>query len=342
MIKDLQHSKHINNIVQDKLKQVGREAEAADIDAVIVSQHFWPPLQGGSGEMVLHKDIQKQASTFSEIFSILKAQKSVEWKNQLGTVDIDLEFDGGKVRSFNVYPLHANLILHFQDKTQWSLSELADAVGLASSTIYDKLVYWVNQGVLKELSGQGNMDGAGVFEIIEAQDNQSSQTKYENNSRGLAEEVVSLAAQKEEQKIRIEEYVIGLLKSRGSASLSEIHNHLKVFASSDDGKKYNQTFEELANLLSSSNKIEECMDGVFQILKKEEENKNESIDHWHATEEEASGAARKMTQPLDLYNRNHVVFDYSISPGLFLNDPRSRTVIFKQRELLLEWMMQMY
>lgn len=51
------------------------------LDAVMVSQHFWPQLLGE--DMKLHPTMEKRLSEFSKAYSVIKNPRLLVWKKQV-------------------------------------------------------------------------------------------------------------------------------------------------------------------------------------------------------------------------------------------------------------------
>ena len=148
MLKDVDESKRLNVTVQSKLSDAiearsslfaggtavfqSSKERTALVDVTVVSEHFWPPLQANDG-LVLHPLAVEMMSAYNATYSVLKKPRQLQWRDQLGLVDLELEFsqplrrrredtcssDGGaadrKVLKFSVSPVHATLILYFHD-----------------------------------------------------------------------------------------------------------------------------------------------------------------------------------------------------------------------------------
>lgn len=54
---------------------------ASCLDAVMVSQHFWPQLLGD--DMRLHPSMQKRLEEFSKAYSVIKNPRLLVWKKQV-------------------------------------------------------------------------------------------------------------------------------------------------------------------------------------------------------------------------------------------------------------------
>lgn len=52
---------------------------------------------------------------FTAKYAALKASRKLQWQSKIGVVELDLEI-GGRVLSFSVSPVHANVIMLFEEK----------------------------------------------------------------------------------------------------------------------------------------------------------------------------------------------------------------------------------
>ena len=75
-------------------------------------------------------------NTFSSIFSyidqLLKGMRTLNWKTNLGLVNLDIELKD-RTLSLSVSPIHATIILHFQDKGKVSVESSQNLEGLKSN-----------------------------------------------------------------------------------------------------------------------------------------------------------------------------------------------------------------
>jgi anaphase-promoting complex subunit 2 len=114
--------------------------------------------------VTLPASVQAALDAYSARYQELKAPRKLQWKTGLGTVRLELEH-GGRSVQYAVSPIHAAIIMHFEERARWPARELADAVGAPLAVLRKKVVFWVNQGVLAESPGQ---DGAGAYHLVEA------------------------------------------------------------------------------------------------------------------------------------------------------------------------------
>ena len=126
----------------------------------------------------------------------------MEWKLNLGFVELDLEFEE-RTLSFTVSPVQATIILCFEESEKCHADTISNTVGLSLSQTRKKLAFWVTNGVLKETSKD-------MFEL----------EKEVKESGGMVVEEMDSAMVKIEQ-VREEElegytnFVMGLINQSG-------------------------------------------------------------------------------------------------------------------------------
>ncbi|KAK2636170.1 hypothetical protein Ddye_030962 [Dipteronia dyeriana] len=122
MLNDLIDSKRTNtNIKATAKKQSQTGAELGEnwvsldiLDATIISSNFWPPMQDEA--LIVPGSIDKLLSDYATRFKEIKTPRKLLWKKNLGTVKLELQFDDRAVQ-FTVAPIHAVIIVQFQDQT---------------------------------------------------------------------------------------------------------------------------------------------------------------------------------------------------------------------------------
>lgn len=107
MVRDIEDSKRLNQNVRSSLANPAAQAAAAAearagrgvenqpglggaqstcVDATIVSQQFWPPLQGE--DFTLHPKVSKDVDAFKDAYHVLRNPRSLEWNSSLGSVQV--------------------------------------------------------------------------------------------------------------------------------------------------------------------------------------------------------------------------------------------------------------
>lgn len=110
MLKDIADSKRINQ----RIKEDSEYGEKVPLSTMIVSQQFWPPFK--DEKLELHPNLQEQMKVFTTAFETLKGSRTLCWKNHLGVVNLEVELND-RVLNLSVSPVHATIMMHFQDKS---------------------------------------------------------------------------------------------------------------------------------------------------------------------------------------------------------------------------------
>ncbi|XP_048265921.1 anaphase-promoting complex subunit 2 isoform X2 [Bombus terrestris] len=225
MLKDVYDSKRIDGHIQSDASYT-LEKEHFPTSALILSAQFWPPFKE-NWKLELPKIVQDQLNKYVKAFETLKGNRTLCWKPHLGNVNLEIELKDRKL-DINVTPIHATIILHFQDKKEWALEELAEIMHAPATVLRRKITFWVSRGLLKEISND-------VFILQE-----ESSTKTKSLSDIVLEEEVesamaSASDQREEELQVFWSYIVGMLTNLDSMPLERIHQMLKMFASQGPG-----------------------------------------------------------------------------------------------------------
>lgn len=114
MLKDVADSKRITQ----HIKQDPEYSEAdVPMSAMVVSAQFWPAFK--DEKLELHLKIDTQLEKYTRAFETLKGNRTLSWKKHLGMVDLEIEL-ADRTLNLNVSPVHATILMHFQDKRKFS------------------------------------------------------------------------------------------------------------------------------------------------------------------------------------------------------------------------------
>lgn len=114
MLKDIVDSKRITQNIKQDLNLGGNND--IPMSSMILSAQFWPAFKEEKCE--LHPSIDNQMKKYTACFETLKGNRTLCWKKHLGLVDIDIELPDRTINLYSVTPIHATIILHFQDKSK--------------------------------------------------------------------------------------------------------------------------------------------------------------------------------------------------------------------------------
>ncbi|KAF0411987.1 anaphase-promoting complex subunit 2-like [Gigaspora margarita] len=150
MIKDIADSKRIDTNIYNEIsisKAVGLEnVKEAVLHGSIISKLFWPTLK--NEDFVVPKPISENMQKYENAFQILKPRRELQWLSSLGKVHVELELQD-RVLEFEVAPIYAAIIYHFQEQDTWDLRSLAEKMNIDPSKLRGKMGFWEDRGVLR-------------------------------------------------------------------------------------------------------------------------------------------------------------------------------------------------
>ncbi|CDW73691.1 anaphase-promoting complex subunit 2 [Stylonychia lemnae] len=165
MLRDIKESERIRiatrQIIEKKQNETGRhviygssELPIQNLNACIISKGYWDSIQEDDtgNQFKPPKFLQKAYDDFEAIYQSLKRIRKVNFKPQLGSVNLTLHFNNGSFK-FRVTPIQASIISLFNDKNPKTLSAdfIADQLDIKVDEVRRKVSFWVCKGVLKEI-----------------------------------------------------------------------------------------------------------------------------------------------------------------------------------------------
>uniref|UniRef100_A0A3Q2DNY0 Anaphase promoting complex subunit 2 n=1 Tax=Cyprinodon variegatus TaxID=28743 RepID=A0A3Q2DNY0_CYPVA len=149
MLKDMADSRRINSHIREEESKLSQEEQPPlALSAIILSSEFWPTLK--EEKLELPAVICQAMEAYTHRYEKLKAMRTLSWKPHLGSVTLDLELEDRTLTNLTVSPIHAAIILHFQEKSSWTLEELSSKLGAPKELVHRKLALWQQHGVLRE------------------------------------------------------------------------------------------------------------------------------------------------------------------------------------------------
>ncbi|XP_062844719.1 anaphase-promoting complex subunit 2 [Trichomycterus rosablanca] len=230
MLKDVADSRRINtNVREEEARLPEEERPAIPLSAMILSSEFWPQLK--DEKMELPSAVSKAMEAYTHRFEKLKAMRTLSWKPHLGSVTLDVELEDRTLTNLSVSPIHAAIILHFQDKSTWALEELSSALGVPQELLRRKLAFWQQHGVLHE-------ETSGHYSILE------KASARERPDRGVMlidsdeegdSNTTTQSEQREEKLQLFWAYIQAMLTNLESMTLERIHSMLRMFVATGPG-----------------------------------------------------------------------------------------------------------
>ncbi|XP_051961159.1 anaphase-promoting complex subunit 2 [Xyrauchen texanus] len=230
MLKDVADSRRINtNIREEESRMPVEEQPTLALSAMILSSEFWPQLK--EEKMELPAVISKAMEDYTHRFEKLKAMRTLRWKPHLGSVTLDVELEDRTIPNLTVSPIHAAIILHFQDKGTWTLEELSGVLGVPQEMVRRKLALWQQQGVLREEAG-------GLYTIQETSSckerTDRSVMLIDSDEEGDSN-TATQSEQREEKLQLFWAYIQAMLTNLESMTLERIHSMLRMFVAAGPG-----------------------------------------------------------------------------------------------------------
>nr|GEW34118.1 anaphase-promoting complex subunit 2 [Tanacetum cinerariifolium] len=91
---------------------------------------------------------------YAKRYHEIKTPRKLLRKKNLGQCE-ELEFED-RTLQFIVTPVHATIIMKFQEQTSWTSKSLAAAIGLPVDTLQRKVNFWISKGIVAESSSGGD------------------------------------------------------------------------------------------------------------------------------------------------------------------------------------------
>ena len=166
-------------------------------------------------------------------YEAFKGNRTLIWKNTLGLVKIEIEI-GRQMFECDVSPIHAAVIIKFQEKESWVLGELASVLKMCSFVLKKKIMYWKVQGLIKQVSTCGDEEVANeVYALVK----DSAKLNKNKNLVDIEEEMEKTEKVSEvlkENEINLYwNFTQSMLRSGGCLPLERIHAWLKLYANPD-------------------------------------------------------------------------------------------------------------
>uniref|UniRef100_A0A8C7D6S2 Anaphase-promoting complex subunit 2 n=1 Tax=Oncorhynchus kisutch TaxID=8019 RepID=A0A8C7D6S2_ONCKI len=224
MLKDVADSRRINtNIREEESRLAEEEQPPLALSAMILSSEFWPTLK--EEKMELPPLASQAMEAYTHRYEKLKAMRTLSWKPHLGLVTLDVELEDRTLTNLTVSPIHAAIILHFQDKSSWTLEELSGVLGVPQEMVRRKLALWQQQGVLKEEAG-------GRYSVLETGSSRERPERgvmlIDSDEEGDSN-TTTQSEQREEKLQLFWAYIQAMLTNLETMTLERIHSMLRMF-----------------------------------------------------------------------------------------------------------------
>ncbi|XP_076609645.1 anaphase-promoting complex subunit 2 [Chaetodon auriga] len=224
MLKDMADSRRINSNIREEESRLSEEEQPPlSLSSIILSSEFWPQLK--EEKLELPPLVCQAMEAYTHRYEKLKAMRTLSWKPHLGSVTLDVELEDRTLTNLTVSPIHAAIILHFQEKDSWTLEELSVKLGAPKELVHRKLALWQQHGVLREEAG-------GRYYVVETG---SSKEKMErgvmliDSDEERDSNTTTQSEQREEKLQLFWAYIQAMLTNLDSMTLDRIHSMLRMF-----------------------------------------------------------------------------------------------------------------
>ncbi|KAI7812855.1 anaphase-promoting complex subunit 2 [Triplophysa rosa] len=230
MLKDVADSRRINtNIREEESRLPPEEQPTLPLSAMILSSEFWPQLK--EEKMELPAVVSKAMEDYTHRFEKLKAMRTLRWKPHLGSVTLDVELEDRTMSNLTVSPIHAAIILHFQEKGTWTLEDLSGVLGVPQEMVRRKLALWQQQGVVREEAG-----GRYTIQETSSSRERSDRSVMLIDSDEEGDSNTATQSEQREEKLQLFwAYIQAMLTNLESMTLERIHSMLRMFVAAGPG-----------------------------------------------------------------------------------------------------------
>ncbi|XP_030623702.1 anaphase-promoting complex subunit 2 [Chanos chanos] len=224
MLKDVADSRRINTNIREEESRLSEEEQPPlALSVMILSSEFWPPLK--EEKLELPEVVSKAMEAYTRRYEKLKAMRTLSWKPHLGSVTLDVELGDRTLTNITVSPIHAAIILHFQEKATWTLEELSGVVGVPQEMVRRKLALWQQQGVVREEAG-GRYT---VLETASARERGDRAVMLIDSDEEGDSNTTTQSEQREEKLQLFWAYIQAMLTNLETMTLERIHSMLRLF-----------------------------------------------------------------------------------------------------------------
>ncbi|MED6231555.1 hypothetical protein ATANTOWER_027918 [Ataeniobius toweri] len=224
MLKDMADSRRINSHIREEESKLSEDEQPPlALSAIVLSSEFWPTLK--EEKLELPACVCRAMEAYTRRYEKLKAMRTLSWKPHLGSITLDVELEDRTLTNLTVSPIHAAIILHFQEKSSWTLEELSLKLGVPKELVHRKLALWQQHGVLRE-------EAAGRYSVLEMG---SSREKVDRGMMLIDSDeerdsnTTTQSEQREEKLQLFWAYIQAMLTNLDSMTLERIHSMLRMF-----------------------------------------------------------------------------------------------------------------
>lgn len=143
----------VQGVVQSAMIDSKINPGTSSFHTTVISHLYWP-LDEFLDDYPAPSFLKQTFDDYSTRFGDIKRGRKLKLIPSLGTVDLDLEFEDGKIITYNVSPDKAAVVYAFSGQTEMNLEQLMKTLLMDSDDLEDILKFWVAEDVLYEVSPQ--------------------------------------------------------------------------------------------------------------------------------------------------------------------------------------------
>ena len=261
MMRDVNDSKRLNTVIHNTTtttttttttmtttgtttRRNTRAGSHADADAIpdlfpslrvlVTSDQYWPSAKDDSIDFALPAPIEAATALFAERYHSQKAPRTLKWKKAVGEVSLDLTI-GDETVEFTVSPVQATILLAFEDRPEYTVPDLVDALGLPEPVLMQNAIFWINEGVMR-------LDKNVAAMVLRRNDTitRPMTTMDVDDGGGDSDDGIDGSMD------YLEPFIAGMLTNFDALPLDRIHNMLKMFVTDPP---YDRSIADLTGLL---------------------------------------------------------------------------------------------
>jgi len=146
MIQDVHSSKRINSYIHEEpWRKTQLRLEV--LDSLIISSYFWP-IEEEDYHFKMPSHLAPTFEEYSRRYTLAKVSRTLKFHEQLGSVELTLEFENGSKKFQGVKPLHAVMISLLEGETELSAEEIAESLEISEGQVRKEMSFWESRGVV--------------------------------------------------------------------------------------------------------------------------------------------------------------------------------------------------
>ena len=116
MISDVSNSRRADTHVRLNSSETEIPEERLPLHSLIISHLFWPEdAVNNKPSFTPHPSVKYALDKYEKGFQMFKSDRQIEWLDNLGRVNVECEFEDGRIEDIECSPLQATLLLNFED-----------------------------------------------------------------------------------------------------------------------------------------------------------------------------------------------------------------------------------